>query len=300
MSLLKNALNQNKTQPSQAAPAAQSAPLDLTGGMGNAAMQEQLRAHGPGAAQGEDAHGGNHTTHTIANTALAGELATAALEARHLSHAIHAGEVSMAPTMTQQAIGNGVEMTRATGGATGAAARGLGAVAGPLAMTAGVLELQEAQESWENGERADAVRVGTQGTLSTAGGAATTATAILGTEAVGGTIAGAGPVAACGVAGMVAGHAMDEASRESGAVTRTVDRVGRGMNAGTTTETESMGMSDWLGAQMDGVREATGSDAAAMAAGILMLPGVPVAWGLHAFDEQQRRAEQAGPGPERF
>ena len=64
-------------------------------------------------------------------------------------------------------------------------------------------------------------------------------------------------------------------------------------------------MSGWLENQMEGVRAATGgSDAAAIAAGVLMLPGTPIAWTLDALTDGastgQTRTPDDGPGPERF
>lgn len=250
-----------------------SAPPDHTGGRGNAAaLEEMARAHGGGHGSGHGGgHHGMHGVHraveTVEGLHTLGEMAEAAHTGATLAH--HGHEAAEVLTGAGPASG-------ATAGLTTA-----GAVLAPVTIGLGAMEMAEGVESGDG----VAVAHGLTGVVS--GGATATSLVAggMGSAGVAGAAATVAPVAAAAGGGLAAGRAMDEAARESGAVTRTDTVAGRGLDGGTHTEERSLGMSDWLTEQMEDVRSATGSDVLAGLAGIAMLPGVPVAWALDALTD---------------
>lgn len=245
---------------------------------GNAALQEHLREQHSGS------HGGDHDPlHALATAAVLGEATAAAYEMSELAAAGHSWPHAsrVGPNLGAASLEAGAESS-----AFGAVTRAGGVAMGHLAMCVGAMEIAAAQESFEQGDDAEAVHQTIAGELSVLGGLSTTATALLGAEAVGVGVASAGPVCAAAGLGLLAGHTADQAADASGLVTRTRQVQDRGLASEPRTEQESLGMSEWLTEQMAEVREETGSDVLAVGAGIAMLAHLPTLWALDGAEHR--------------
>ena len=197
-----------------------------------------------------------------------------------LGHAALATEGITAPLETAAEL-----LDASEGSALSNASRGAGAMFGPVQTVLGGAEMVNGIQNIREGNTEEGVHELVSGGCSTAGGAGTTATALLGEGAVAPWVAELGPVAAAGGAGFAAGTEADELARESQLVQRSTTVQGQGLTGEGQTQERDLGLSDWLTEEMQEARVATGSDAGALALGGVMAIGAPIGWALDALTD---------------